>query len=63
MLTERLRQKRVDGSCILLETLEAQQRIGFREIVTGDESWIYLDTNPDSIWIGAKKKVPCDCAQ
>jgi hypothetical protein len=43
----KLRQKHVDGSWTLLETLETQQQIGFRDIVTGDESWIYLDMNRD----------------
>jgi hypothetical protein len=30
------------GSRALLKTLEAQQRIRFLDITTGDESWIYL---------------------
>jgi hypothetical protein len=38
MLTEELRQKRVDGARTLLDALEAQQRIEFCDIVTGDES-------------------------
>jgi hypothetical protein len=38
--------------------LEAQQRIGFRDILTGDESWIYLNMTPNSIWIGAEEIPP-----
>jgi hypothetical protein len=54
MLTEELRQKRVDGARTLLNALEAQQRIEFRDSVTGDEGWIYLHMSPNSIWIGAE---------
>jgi hypothetical protein len=49
MLTEELRQKWIDGVRTLLDALEAQQRIEFRDIVTGDESWIYLHMSPNSI--------------
>jgi hypothetical protein len=38
--------------------LEAQQRIGFRDIITGDESWIYLDMTSNSIWIEAEEILP-----
>jgi hypothetical protein len=43
ILTEELCQKRVDGVRTLLDALEAQQRIGFRDIAACDESWIYLE--------------------
>jgi hypothetical protein len=39
MLTAELRHKRVELSKQLLSVLESQQRVGFRDIVTGDESW------------------------
>jgi hypothetical protein len=55
MLTEELRQKRVDGARTLLDALEAQQRIGFRDVIAGDESWIYLHISVNSIWIGAEE--------
>jgi hypothetical protein len=51
MLTDKLRQTRIEGARTLLNVLEAQQRIGFRDIITGDESWIYLNMTPNSIWI------------
>jgi hypothetical protein len=60
MLTDELRQKRIEGSCTLLNVLEAQQRIGFHHIITGDESWIYLSMSPNSIWIGAEEIPPFD---
>jgi hypothetical protein len=37
-LTSQLRQKRVELSSQLLQVLESQQRVSFRDIVTGDES-------------------------
>jgi hypothetical protein len=37
-MTEELHQKQVDGARTLLNALEAQQRIGFRDIVTCNES-------------------------
>jgi hypothetical protein len=49
MLTDELRQKRIEGARTLLNVLEAQQRIEFRDIKTGDESWIYLNMAPNSI--------------
>jgi hypothetical protein len=58
MLTEELRQKRVNGVRALLDTLEVQQRIGFHDIITGDESWFYLDVAPNSIWIGTEEAAP-----
>jgi hypothetical protein len=58
MLTKELGRKRVDGARTLLDALEAEQRIEFRDIVTGDESWIYLQMSPNSIWIGAEEIAP-----
>jgi hypothetical protein len=63
LLAHALHQRRVEGSRALLETLEAQQRIGFRDILIEDKSWVYLDTSPISIWIGAEKKPPRDRGQ
>jgi hypothetical protein len=63
MLAQKLRQECVEGSRASLETLEIQERIGFRDIVTDKESWIYLGMNPNSIWIRAGGKVPYDRAR
>jgi hypothetical protein len=35
---------------VRLEILVAIQRIKFRNIVTGDESWFYLDYHHDRQW-------------
>jgi hypothetical protein len=39
MLTDQLRQKRAELAGQFLQVLESQQKVGFRDIVTGDESW------------------------
>jgi hypothetical protein len=40
LFTNALRQKRVEFSTQLLRVLENQQGVGFRDIMTGDESWL-----------------------
>jgi uncharacterized protein YchJ len=42
----------------LSQALETQQQIEFQDIVTNDESWIYLDTSLNWAWIEAREKVP-----
>jgi hypothetical protein len=58
MPTYELRQKQIERARTLLNVLEAQQRIGFRDIIAADESWIYLNMTPNSIWIGAEEIPP-----
>jgi hypothetical protein len=58
MVTEELHQKRVDGARTLLGALEVRQRIGFRKIVTDNESWIYLHMSSNSIWIRVEETAP-----
>jgi hypothetical protein len=55
MLTSERRQECADGSRVLLETLKAHQQFEFRDIMTEDDSWNYLSTHPNSIWIRAEK--------
>jgi hypothetical protein len=44
-LTSELRQKRVEVSSQVFRVLESQQRVGFRNVVTGDESWFLQHYN------------------
>jgi hypothetical protein len=55
MLTEELRRKRVDGIKALLKIPETQSHIDFRDVITEDESWIFLNIGPSSIWIEAEE--------
>jgi hypothetical protein len=58
MLTMELRQKRVQLSTELLEVLENQQRISFRDIVTGDESWFLQHYDHCQIWCVSADEMP-----
>jgi hypothetical protein len=58
MVMEELWRKRVNGAKALLKVLEAQSHINFRDVITGDESWIFLNRGLNSIWIGAEETVP-----
>jgi hypothetical protein len=49
MFTEELRRKRVDGAKALLKILETQLHIGFGDVITEDESWIFVNISLSSI--------------
>jgi hypothetical protein len=49
-LTNELRQKRVELSSQLFRVPESQQRIGFRDVVTGDESWFLQRYDHRETW-------------
>jgi hypothetical protein len=57
-LTNDLRDKRVAIGSQLLEILEEAQSTGFRQLVTGDESWIYLSYAPRAVWTISQDEVP-----
>jgi hypothetical protein len=46
MLTEELRRKRADGAKVFFKVLKTQSHIAFRDVITGDESWIFSDIGP-----------------
>jgi histone-lysine N-methyltransferase SETMAR len=58
VLTEENRQKRVDVSKELLRVLEG----GFRNIITGDETWIHFYTTPskeaNKVWLTTEENRP-----
>jgi hypothetical protein len=58
MLTEELRQKRVELSRQLLELLESQRGVNFRDIVTGDESWFLQHSEHERIWCLSADEAP-----
>jgi hypothetical protein len=49
MLTPELREQRVNGFRVLLDVLRQQEKIHFREVITGDKSWTFIDAAPSSI--------------
>src|SRR5438128_8079628 len=58
LLTEEHRQKRVDISRQLLQILES----GFRNVITGNETWIHYYTTPikeaNKVWLAAEDDRP-----
>jgi hypothetical protein len=57
-LTDDLQQVSVAKCGELLRTLEAMQRTLFRHIITGDESWFYLEYQHASQWSASRNEVP-----
>jgi hypothetical protein len=58
MLTADVRQKRVELSKQLFPVLESQQRVGFHDIVTSDESWFLQHYDHRQIWCVSADEVP-----
>jgi hypothetical protein len=57
-LTNKLRQERVELSSQLFRVPESQQRVGFRDIVTGDESGFLPHYDHRQIWCRSADEVP-----
>jgi hypothetical protein len=47
-LARELRDQRVKGFRALLDILRQPEETHFRDIITGDESWIFVDAAPSS---------------
>jgi hypothetical protein len=58
MLTDELRQKRVELSRQLLELLESQRGVNFRDIVTWDESWFLRHSEHERNWCLSADEIP-----
>jgi DNA-binding transcriptional ArsR family regulator len=56
-LTEDLRQKRVSVCKEMLSILEAQNKRGFHDLVTDDESWFMLEYEHEAQWAVSREKV------
>jgi hypothetical protein len=50
MFTAELKQKRVKFSKTLFDELISQEMTNFSRIITGDESWFFLEYFHDRIW-------------
>jgi hypothetical protein len=53
-----LRAKRLEGARQLLDILRAQEKYHFRYLITGDETWVYLDMKPGTGWLPADAELP-----
>lgn len=56
-LSEEMKAKRVSESIQLLDLLRVQKRKGFHRILTGDESWFYLQYSFNRMWCLSKEEV------
>jgi hypothetical protein len=61
-LDDNLRAKRSNRAQQLLDVLRAQERFRFRDIITGDETWVYFDMKPGFVWPPADAELPV-CAK
>jgi hypothetical protein len=57
-LDDDLRAKRLKGAQQLVGVLEAQGRCPFRDLITGNETWVYLAMKPETIWLPADAELP-----
>jgi hypothetical protein len=58
VLTRELRDRRVEGARALLDVFCQQNKTDFQDIITGDESWIFIDTAPSSFWYWSDEELP-----
>jgi hypothetical protein len=52
------KSERVSFSKILLTALMDQKASGFQLMITGDESWFFLDYLRDSVWVASRDELP-----
>jgi hypothetical protein len=45
--------KRLEGARQLLDVLQVHERCHFRGLIIEDETWVYLDVKPGTIWLAA----------
>jgi hypothetical protein len=57
-LDDDLRTKRLEGAQQLLDVLQAQERCHFRDLITGDETWVYFDMKLETVWLPAGAELP-----
>jgi hypothetical protein len=52
-LDDYLRAKDLESARQLLDILQAQEKCNFRDLMTGNETWVSLDMKPKIIWLPA----------
>jgi hypothetical protein len=58
ILDDDARIKQLEGAHQLLDVLQAQKRCHFRDLITGDEIWVYIDMKPGIIWLPVDAELP-----
>jgi hypothetical protein len=54
----KLGDQRVKGARAPIDVLRQQEKTNFRDIITGHESWIFIDTTPSFIWLSLDEELP-----
>jgi hypothetical protein len=57
-LDDDLRVKRLEGTRQFLDVLPIQRRCYFRDLITGDKTWVYLDMKPGTIRLPTDAELP-----
>jgi uncharacterized Fe-S cluster protein YjdI len=57
-LDDHLKAQRLEGARQLLDVQQAQKRCHFRDLITGDETWVYLDMKPWIVSLPADAELP-----
>jgi hypothetical protein len=57
-LDDALRAKRLEGARQLLDVLQGQERCHFRDLITGNKTWVYFDMKPGAVWLPADAELP-----
>jgi hypothetical protein len=57
-LDDDLRAKRLEGARQLLDVLQAEEKCHCRDLITGNETRVYPDLKPGTIWLLADAKLP-----
>jgi hypothetical protein len=57
-LDDDLRAKQLEGAEQLLDVLHTQEGCHFRDLITGDETWVCLDMKTGTIWLPADTELP-----
>lgn len=57
-LTDELRMKRIKVSKQMLTVLQAQKKLGYRDVITGDETWVFLKKQKNSLWLPSDQSRP-----
>jgi histone-lysine N-methyltransferase SETMAR len=63
MLTEAQKVRRMEAAAEIAQLLEAQKKNDYRSVITGDETWIYLDNPPGPQWMPASEPRPTFACQ
>jgi hypothetical protein len=63
LLTQEREAERVTTSIEMLQILQKQEPTNFARIITGDESWFFLEYFRNRVWIQGEENIPEQVSQ